>query len=151
MFKVNNRNTKARCEICSKSVSLLSTLNYFTPCSSVSIGNFEQVNTGWVIFLRHVGNSLASYLVNFKNFRNLGRKDFKFFQRGLFQNLQMRNVNLGAIFIVDFRACPHVPCILSIINEAWNKKLMKQSTLSINPLSYYFRNEIAKGILSVVG
>ena len=150
MFKVNNRNTKARCEICSKLVSLLLTLNYFTPCSSVSIGNFEQVNTGWVIFFTAC-REFTCLLVNFKNFRNLGRKDFKFFQRGLFQNLQMRNVNLGAIFIVYFRACPHIPCILSIINEAWNKKLMKQSTLSINPLSYYFRNEIAKGILSVVG
>ena len=33
MFKVNNRNTKARCEICSK-------LTIKTPCSSVSIVNF---------------------------------------------------------------------------------------------------------------
>ena len=32
MFKVNNRNTKTRCEI----------------CFSVSIVNFEQVNAGWV-------------------------------------------------------------------------------------------------------
>ena len=35
MFKVNNRNTRTRCEICSKS------------CCSVSIVNFEQVNAGW--------------------------------------------------------------------------------------------------------
>ena len=28
-------------------LSLLLTLNIFTPCSSVSIVNFEQVNTGW--------------------------------------------------------------------------------------------------------
>ena len=31
MFKVNNRNTKTR----------------YTPCFSVSIVNFEQVNAGW--------------------------------------------------------------------------------------------------------
>ena len=42
MFKVNNRNTRTRCEICSKL-----TITYFTPCSSVSIVNFEQVNAGW--------------------------------------------------------------------------------------------------------
>ena len=34
MFKVNNRNTRTRYEICSK-------LKYFTPCSSVSIVKFE--------------------------------------------------------------------------------------------------------------
>ena len=52
LLKVNNRNTRTRCEICSKL-----TINtperrhwrrtYFTPCSSVSIVNFEQVNAGW--------------------------------------------------------------------------------------------------------
>ena len=50
MFKVNNRNTKTRCKISEAnsviSVSLLLTLTYFTPCSSVSIVNFEQVNAG---------------------------------------------------------------------------------------------------------
>ena len=43
MLKVNNRNTRTRCEICSK-------LTIKTPeqrhCS-VSIVNFEQVNAGW--------------------------------------------------------------------------------------------------------
>ena len=40
MFKVNNRNTRKRCEICSK-------LTIKTPFSSVSIVNFEQVNADW--------------------------------------------------------------------------------------------------------
>ena len=65
MFKVNNRNTKTRCEICSKLtikiperlVSLLLTLNiHFTPCSSVSIDNFEQVNAGWAAEMRVIRN-----------------------------------------------------------------------------------------------
>ena len=75
-FKVNNRNTRTRCEICSKLliniserrlwnmfkvnnkdtrttpgiilVSLLLTLNIFSPCSSVSIVNFKHVTAGWV-------------------------------------------------------------------------------------------------------
>ena len=40
LLKVNNRNTKKRCEICSK-------LTIKTRCSSVSIVNFEHVNTRW--------------------------------------------------------------------------------------------------------
>ena len=39
LLKVNNRNTRKTCEICSK---------LFTPCSSVSIVNFEHVIAGWV-------------------------------------------------------------------------------------------------------
>ena len=34
MFKVNNKDTR--------------TTHYFTPCSGVSIANFEHVITGWV-------------------------------------------------------------------------------------------------------
>ena len=37
LLKVNNRNTRARCEICSK----------LTPCSSVSTVNFKHVMIGW--------------------------------------------------------------------------------------------------------
>ena len=50
MFKVNNRNTKTRCEICSKIIikPLLLTSSIFTTCSSGFIVNFEQVNAGWV-------------------------------------------------------------------------------------------------------
>ena len=61
MFKVNNKNTKTRCKICSKlttktpewrdwrryGVSIINFWTCFTPCSSVSIVNFEQVNAGW--------------------------------------------------------------------------------------------------------
>ena len=51
MFKVNNRNTRARCEICSKLTINIPERRqrlwtYFTRCSSVSIVNFEHVNTG---------------------------------------------------------------------------------------------------------
>ena len=61
MFKVNNKNTRTRCKICSKlttktpewldwhryGVSIINFWTCFTPCSSVSIVNFEQVNAGW--------------------------------------------------------------------------------------------------------
>ena len=44
LLKVNNRNTRARCEICSKL-----TIFFYFSISSVSIVNFEQVNAGWDI------------------------------------------------------------------------------------------------------
>ena len=55
MPKVNNGNTRTKSEICSKLIiktperqiyCLLWT--YFTPCSSLSIVNFGQINTDWV-------------------------------------------------------------------------------------------------------
>ena len=60
MFKVNNRNTRTKCEICSKLTIKVPERHqasfwclycwlwtYFTPYSSVSTVNFEQVNAGW--------------------------------------------------------------------------------------------------------
>ena len=47
MFKVNNRNTRTRCEICSKLTVKTPERRYFTTCSSVFIVNFEQINAGW--------------------------------------------------------------------------------------------------------
>ena len=50
MFKVNNRNTRTMCEICSKLTVLYlycKLCTYFTHYSRVSIANFEQVNADW--------------------------------------------------------------------------------------------------------
>ena len=49
MFKVDNRNTRTRCEICSKLTMKIPERRQwrFTPCSSISI-NFKQVNANWV-------------------------------------------------------------------------------------------------------
>ena len=44
MFKVNNRNTRTRCEIWSKLTIKTPERRYFIPCSSGFIVNFEQVN-----------------------------------------------------------------------------------------------------------
>ena len=65
MFNANNRNTRARCEICSKltiktpgrvhwrrsGVFIVNFENiwHMKTFQNVSIVNFEQVNTGWVI------------------------------------------------------------------------------------------------------
>ena len=50
LLKGNNRNTRTRCEICSKLT--IKTLGRRQWCSgvSVSIVNFEQVNVGWEVF-----------------------------------------------------------------------------------------------------
>ena len=47
MFKVNKKDTRTTPGVVL--VSLLLTLNIFTPCSSVSIVNFKQVKAGWVL------------------------------------------------------------------------------------------------------
>ena len=52
-FKVNNRNTRTRCEICSKLTTKtlerrhwrITYFTYFIPCSII---NFEKVNADWV-------------------------------------------------------------------------------------------------------
>ena len=44
LLKVNNRNTRTRCEICLKL-----TIKIKIPCSSVSIVNFEHAIAGWVM------------------------------------------------------------------------------------------------------
>ena len=61
MFKVSNRNTKTRCEICSKLTIETPERRHWRPsgvfvvnfehthtCFSVTIAKFEYVNTGWV-------------------------------------------------------------------------------------------------------
>ena len=47
MFKVNNRNTRTRCEIWSKLTIKTKEQCYFTTCFSAFIVNFEQVNVNW--------------------------------------------------------------------------------------------------------
>ena len=50
LFKVDNRNTRKRCEICSKLTIKIPewlTLNIFHTCSTVSVVNFEHVIAGW--------------------------------------------------------------------------------------------------------
>ena len=49
MFEVNNKDTRMRPMVSNDVVlaSLLLTLNIFAHFSSVSIVNFEQINTGW--------------------------------------------------------------------------------------------------------
>ena len=48
MFGVNNTDTRTTLGVAL--MSLLLTLTYFTPCSSVSIVNFEHVIADWVVY-----------------------------------------------------------------------------------------------------
>ena len=80
MLKVNNRNTRARCEICSNltidtRTTPLASLwyiycqlsTYFTPCSSFSIVIFEHVIAGWDcnIILSLLCDILGGHLIFF--------------------------------------------------------------------------------------
>ena len=60
MLKVNDRNTRTSCEICFK---LTIKAPYFTPCSSVSVVNFEQANGSWELFRIFI--SLLQYFLVF--------------------------------------------------------------------------------------
>ena len=68
MFKVNNRNTRTRSEICSKLTLKTPELCHrrkvrtvFAPCSIVSIVNFAQINAGCAACLRFGARRLSSF------------------------------------------------------------------------------------------
>ena len=50
LFKVNNRSTRGKCEICAKQIKVIDVVlvRYCIPFSSASILDFEQVNVGLV-------------------------------------------------------------------------------------------------------
>ena len=50
MFKINNKDTRTR--------------TYFTPCSGISIVNFEHVIFGWVVaVVRRLKQQVISFLI----------------------------------------------------------------------------------------
>ena len=53
MVKVNNKDTRTTFKDNNKDTRT-TPLAYFTPCSSVSIVNFMQVNTGWVLIKNEI-------------------------------------------------------------------------------------------------
>ena len=63
MIKVNNRNTRTKCEICSKLAIKTSERRQrrsgvfiinFEPCSSVSFVNYEQIKADWVFIKQYL-------------------------------------------------------------------------------------------------
>ena len=74
MFKVNNRDTRTRCKMCSKltiktserrhsGVFIVNFEHILIPCSSVSIVNFEQVNAGWEVTFEKVRKTPKTYKI----------------------------------------------------------------------------------------
>ena len=78
LVKLNNRNTRTRCEMCSKltiktserrewrrsDVFVVNFWTYFTPCSSVSVVDFGYVIAGWVenwLWCRHENHTSMYY------------------------------------------------------------------------------------------
>ena len=55
MYKVNNKDTRT------------TPMAYFTPCSSVSIVNFEHVIAGWVYCLKTPENRKLIFSVGYRN------------------------------------------------------------------------------------
>ena len=66
LLKVNNRNTRTRCEMCSKlTIKTFDIWTYFTPCSRVSIVNFKHVNAGYVRLI--LPKQFTEYLSELEN------------------------------------------------------------------------------------
>ena len=53
LLKLNNKNIRTRCEICSSKLTIKTPgiFVYFTPCSNVYIFSFEHVIAGWVVVI----------------------------------------------------------------------------------------------------
>ena len=100
MLKVNNKDTRTTLGVVL--VSLLLTLNNFTPCSSVSIVNFEHVIADWE-------DESCSYTQNFQE-AYLGNHNFpkSFFFHGSYKtNNILKNIGLGLIFSEKYEK-PHL-------------------------------------------
>ena len=68
LLKANKRNTRTRCEICSKLTIKTLYRTYFTLCFRVSIANFEQVNDGWdVAWLYHAALKVSTRVFSGEN------------------------------------------------------------------------------------
>ena len=65
LFKVNNRNGRKRCEICSKlTIKTLLKLLYLTLLSNVFIDEIEQVNHFWVLYTKLIRIQSSSCIYN---------------------------------------------------------------------------------------
>ena len=72
MFKVNNKNTRKRCEIYSKltiktrgrSGVFIDNFEHISHLSSVSVVDLEQVNVSWEHFALEKGNNLGALFLN---------------------------------------------------------------------------------------
>ena len=113
MFKVNNKNNRTKCEICSKltPMSSFSCLycylwTYFTLYSSVSIGNFEHVITAWVLELckeNTIEQDPENFVANIYVFKFTIRNTTK--SCDICSKLTIKAVlltSLCGVFIVDF-------------------------------------------------
>ena len=110
LLKVNNRNTRTKCEICSKlTIKTPERRLWPIPCSSVSIVNFEKVNAGWLIARNAVPWRCFIEKLLRKNFKNLDKQtpsiksscgkvaDIKTDPWLLLQLLEFKNKNTRAI------------------------------------------------------
>ena len=115
MFKVNNKNTRT----------------YFTLCSSVSIVNFEWVNTDWDFTCTLACPQYGSiYLIN--KYRNIIRCNLI----SILYNLQnVKNTHRKVLlFVTLLKVTPLHGCFSRVLNCANDTKLRKASYIK----SFYF-------------
>ena len=86
MFKVNDRNTRMRCVIGSKlAVRTPERCQYFTPCSNVSVVNFEQVNAGWVNWNINTPILRSMFILKYFDWKTPGKQEVLFLSYQIFR------------------------------------------------------------------
>ena len=126
LLKVNNRNSKTRCKL----------WTYFTPCSSVSIVNFEHVIAGWEVSLPLIAYiessewlNIGTWLYNAKFGQRIHNHisgkaipDFETFQNvsffiGVTNKLVLESAkSLSLIFEITQYRCQAQKCIIWSMN-----------------------------------
>ena len=109
LLKVNNKNTRARCKICSK-LTIKTPERRHTSCSSVSIVNFEQVFAGWesLFLLPFPFFLICQVLINlYSNPVNWFQYDNTLILNRLMENYccescRLKTVNLNKIYSIIF-------------------------------------------------
>ena len=111
LLKVNNRNTRKRCEKCSN------IWTFFTPCSSVSTVNFEHVIVDWVYsycsrnFVQPISWNINVYSISIPA-ENLVLWSFRGHRNGIFVLNRIRNapgrLSWRVCLLLIANACPEI-------------------------------------------
>ena len=135
LLKVNNRNTRTRCEICSKltmktlqrrqwrrsSVFIVSFKHISHPSSSVSIVNFEHVTLGLLMFfIKFVTDMNIPTVIYFFKVNNRSTRAMCEIRSELtLKTTERTQWRRSGVFIANFEQMSHIVLVLLLLT--WNK------------------------------
>ena len=131
MFKVNDRNTRMRWVIGSKlAVRTPERCQYFTPCSNVSVVNFEQVNVGWVNWNINTPILRSIFILKYFDWKTPGKQEVLFLSYQIFRIQFYINITFFWISKIPDRYF-HIILFLHIAANASNKYCKKLVVVDI--------------------